>query len=847
MENLNDTGLENDKNGFFPLDDETIIDELPILPVHELVIYPLLKVPMAVSAQSFPLIDDALNGNKMIGLVTIKHDGVDNPQKDQVFETGTVATVVHAKKLKDGTTMVILNGLNRFRVTAWLSESPFLRAKVLRAPEVIESDVEMEALQRNVRTMAHDVITMSPQIPDEIAEVLSQLKDPLQLAYAIAFNSDLDVQKRQEVLELDSAKEKLKVLSIHLAREKEVLAIGNRIQTEVKENIDKSQREYYLRQQMKAIKNELGESDGDSSDFDTLAARIEASDLTDEARRQAERELERLSQMSPQSAEYPLIKTYLDWLLDLPWNLTSVDSSDISSARSILDADHYGLDDVKERLIEYLAVRSLVKKRGPSDEQGSADSAMGVILCLAGPPGVGKTSLGRSIARALDRKFTRMSLGGMRDEAEIRGHRRTYVGAMPGRIIQAIKRAGTKNPVFMLDEIDKIGQDWRGDPSSALLEVLDPAQNGTFRDYYLDVDFDLSQVIFIATANQLGTIPPPLRDRMEIIKLDGYTELEKTQIAKRHLIQRQLKAHGLREDEVTFMDDAVRKIVRGYTREAGVRNLERQIAAICRKGIVNLTDNGWSHVVITPELVREYLKNELFESERAEKIDVPGVANGLAVTPVGGEILTIEATRMSGKGRLTLTGQLGDVMKESARIALSYVRSQATELQIDPSVFENADIHLHVPAGAMPKDGPSAGIAMMSAFTSLFSNRAIKSDVGITGEVTLRGRILPVGGIKSKVLAAHRAGLTTVILPKKNERDLDDLPEEVLKSMAFIAVERAEEALKAAFEPELVDHLNLPCGTADPHRVDALPVHANCSPKCATGMGDHHRGVIFST
>lgn len=847
MENLNDTGLENDKNGFFPLDDETIIDELPILPVHELVIYPLLKVPMAVSAQSFPLIDDALNGNKMIGLVTIKHDGVDNPQKDQVFETGTVATVVHAKKLKDGTTMVILNGLNRFRVTAWLSESPFLRAKVLRAPEVIESDVEMEALQRNVRTMAHDVITMSPQIPDEIAEVLSQLKDPLQLAYAIAFNSDLDVQKRQEVLELDSAKEKLKMLSIHLAREKEVLAIGNRIQTEVKENIDKSQREYYLRQQMKAIKNELGESDGDSSDFDTLAARIEASDLTDEARRQAERELERLSQMSPQSAEYPLIKTYLDWLLDLPWNLTSVDSSDISSARSILDADHYGLDDVKERLIEYLAVRSLVKKRGPSDEQGSADSAMGVILCLAGPPGVGKTSLGRSIARALDRKFTRMSLGGMRDEAEIRGHRRTYVGAMPGRIIQAIKRAGTKNPVFMLDEIDKIGQDWRGDPSSALLEVLDPAQNGTFRDYYLDVDFDLSQVIFIATANQLGTIPPPLRDRMEIIKLDGYTELEKTQIAKRHLIQRQLKAHGLREDEVTFMDDAVRKIVRGYTREAGVRNLERQIAAICRKGIVNLTDNGWSHVVITPELVREYLKNELFESERAEKIDVPGVANGLAVTPVGGEILTIEATRMSGKGRLTLTGQLGDVMKESARIALSYVRSQATELQIDPSVFENADIHLHVPAGAMPKDGPSAGIAMMSAFTSLFSNRAIKSDVGITGEVTLRGRILPVGGIKSKVLAAHRAGLTTVILPKKNERDLDDLPEEVLKSMAFIAVERAEEALKAAFEPELVDHLNLPCGTADPHRVDALPVHANCSPKCATGMGDHHRGVIFST
>ena len=831
MENLNDTGLKNDKNGFVSLDDETILDELPILPVHDLVIYPLLKVPMAVSAQSFPLINDALNGNKMIGLVTIKHDGVDKPQKDQVFETGTVATVVHAKKLKDGTTMVILNGLNRFRVTAWLSESPFLRAKVLKAPEVIESDMEMEALQRHVRTMARDVITMSPQIPDEIAEVLTQLKDPLHLAYAIAFNSDLDVQTRHKILELDSAKEKLKVLSIHLAREKEVLAIGNRIQTEVKENIDKSQREYYLRQQMKAIKNELGESDEDSSEHDIYAARIEDSDLTEEARQQADRELERLSQMSPQSAEHPVIKTYLDWLLDLPWNLTSEDSSDISSARSILDADHYGLDEVKERLIEYLAVRSLVKKRGNSDERGTTDSAMGVILCLAGPPGVGKTSLGRSVARALGRKFTRMSLGGMRDEAEIRGHRRTYIGAMPGRIIQAIKRAGTKNPVFMLDEIDKIGQDWRGDPSSALLEVLDPAQNGTFRDHYLDVDFDLSQVIFIATANQLGTIPPPLRDRMEIIQLDGYTELEKLQIAKRHLIQRQLKAHGLREDEVTFMDDAVHKIVRDYTREAGVRNLERQIAAICRKGIVNLTDNGWSHVVITSELVREYLKNERFESERAEKIDVPGVANGLAVTPVGGDILTIEATRMSGKGRLTLTGQLGDVMKESARIALSYVRSQAMELQIDPNIFENTDIHLHVPAGALPKDGPSAGIAMMSAFTSLFSNRAIKSDVGITGEVTLRGRILPVGGIKSKVLAAHRAGLTTVILPKKNERDLDDLPDEVLKSMAFIAVERAEEALKAAFEPELVEHLNMPGGSADPHHVDALPVHANCSRK----------------
>jgi ATP-dependent Lon protease len=502
--------------------------------------------------------------------------------------------------------------------------------------------------------------------------------------------------------------------------------------------------------------------------------------------------------MTPQSAEYSLIKTYLDWLLDLPWNRLSEDQADIKVAREILDEDHYGLQGVKERLIEYLAVRNLLKIRGPQKNtkpKAPFSTAMGVILCFAGPPGVGKTSLGQSIARAMGREFTRMSLGGIRDEAEIRGHRRTYIGAMPGRIIQAIKRSGTRNPVFMLDEVDKIGSDWRGDPSSALLEVLDPAQNGTFRDHYLDVDFDLSDVIFIATANQLESIPAALRDRLEIIELEGYTEFEKIQIAKRHLIPRQLTSHGLIDSEMTFMDKAIRKIIGSYTREAGVRQLERLIGSVCRKCVVNLTTHGWSHVMVTPEQVTEFLKKEKFENEHSEAIDVPGVATGLAVTATGGDILYVEATRMHGDGQLKLTGQLGDVMKESAQIAYSYIRAQAEKLAIEPQAFDNREVHLHVPAGAIPKDGPSAGIAMTMSLASLFSNRPVRSGVGMTGEITLRGRILPVGGIKMKVLAAHRAGLTTVVLPKRNERDLEDVPEEIRNAMQFILVDRIDEAI----------------------------------------------------
>ena len=568
--------------------------------------------------------------------------------------------------------------------------------------------------------------------------------------------------------------------------------------------MSKSQRDYYLRQKLKAIKKELGESDETQSGSDNYQQRIDESDMSDEARKEAVRELERLEEMSPQSAEYAMVKTYLDWLLDLPWGRSSEEQTDIGIARSVLDKDHYGLMGVKDRIVEYLAVRNLLALRDvneKTDSQSNVSAATGVILCFAGPPGVGKTSLGQSIARAMGREFTRMSLGGVRDEAEIRGHRRTYIGALPGRIIQAIKRAGTRNPVFMLDEVDKIGMDWRGDPSSALLEVLDPAQNSAFRDHYLDVDFDLSDVVFIATANQLETIPAPLRDRMEIISLDGYTELEKLQIAKRHLIPRQLTGHGLKDSDVTFMDEAVRKIIGDYTREAGVRQLERRVGAICRKAIVKLTTKTWEHVMVTPELVADYLKKEKFESEVSEVIDVPGISTGLAVTSVGGDILFIEATRMEGNGKLTVTGQLGDVMKESASIAHSYVRSKSKNLEIEPQVFKESDVHLHVPAGAIPKDGPSAGVAMVLAQASLYSNRIVRSNVAMTGEVTLRGRVLPVGGIKMKILAAHRAGLKTVILPKRNKKDLEEVPAEVRNTMDFVLVDRIDEAIEAALLP----------------------------------------------
>ncbi len=790
-----------------------IPSELPILPLRNTVAFPFSMMPLAVSIpRSVNLVNDALKGDRLIGLVGMKYPEIEEPLPGQTYEVGTIAKVEHVTRSADNSLQVIVQGIERFRIDYWLSDKPYLKAHIAMAPDKIEKDLELDALQRSLRELAQQVVALSPKFPKEVGDYLSQVKNPRYLVYLVASGAGLEVMKAQQILELDSLKEKYRRLIGHLTREKEVLTIGKKIESEAREEMNKAQREYYLRQQLRAIQKELGETEPGQSETDEIRMKIDDAALPEEARKEAERELKRLEGMSPQAAEHSVIKTYLDWLVDLPWSKASEDQADIGRARTVLDEDHYGLEDVKQRLIEYLAVRKLIQERaGAADKDGGKDKepetseAMGVILCFAGPPGVGKTSLGQSIARALGRKFTRMSLGGMRDEAEIRGHRRTYIGAMPGRIIQALKRAGTRNPVFMLDEVDKIGVDWRGDPSSALLEVLDPAQNKAFRDHYLDVDFDLSDVIFITTANQLETIPAPLRDRMEIIQLDGYTEYEKLQIAQRHLVPRQLKAHALIEDEITFTAEALRKIIQDYTREAGVRNLERQIGAVCRKGVVKIAAQEWSHVIITPELVRDYLKKEKFESELSENIEIPGIATGLAVTAVGGDILFIEATRMNGRGKLTLTGQLGEVMRESAQIAHSYVRSKAVDLGVDPTRFEKTDVHLHVPAGAVPKDGPSAGVAMAMAMASLFSGRPVRGDVGMTGEVTLRGRVLPVGGIKQKILAAHRAGLTTVILPKRNEKDLDDLPDEVRNTLVFVTVDRIDEALTVAFVTDDAD------------------------------------------
>jgi len=780
--------------------------ELSILPLRNSVAYPFSVIPLGVGIpRSIKLVEDALEGNRTIGLVAMKDSSIEEPQPGQVYEIGTVAKVHQMHRAPDKSLQVIVEGLERFRIERWLGSEPYLQARIALAPDVVEQGVELDALVRSLRDLAEEVVTLSPNLPDEAGKLLNQVEDPRYLTYLIAANAGLQIDEGQTVLEMDDVKDKLRTLISRLTHEREILTLGKKIQSEAREEMDKAQREYYLRQQLKAIQKELGERSEGESAGNEYAQKIEKAEMPEEARKEAERELKRLEAMSPQSAEYSVIKTYLDWLVELPWNVLSEDQLDIEHARGVLDEDHYDLEEVKDRIIEYLGVRKLVSERGvetQSGEEVTASEAMGAILCFVGPPGVGKTSLGQSIARALGRKFTRMSLGGMRDEAEIRGHRRTYIGALPGRIIQAIKRAGTRNPVFMLDEVDKIGSDWRGDPSSALLEVLDPAQNHSFRDHYLDVNFNLSDVIFITTANQLETIPPALRDRMEVIHLDGYTEYEKIHIAQNYLVPRQLKVNGLRDGEVTFTGEALHKIVQGYTREAGVRNMEREIGAICRKSAVKIASGEVSNLQITPEIVREYLKKEKFESEASESFETPGIAIGLSVTAVGGDILFIEATRMKGKGELTLTGQLGGVMRESAQIAHSYVRSKATQLGIDPAVFDKTDVHVHVPAGAIPKDGPSAGVTILMAMASLFSGRPVRSDIGMTGEVTLRGRMLPVGGIKMKVLAAHRAGLKTVILPKRNERDLDEVPDDVRSSIRFVPVEWIDEALEVALVPD---------------------------------------------
>ena len=790
-----------------------IPEELPILPLRGVVVYPLMVVPLTVGQiRSIRLVDDVAVGDRMIGLVASKNPELDEPGPEQVYQTGTVAIIHRLIKAPDGTMRIIVQGIERMRIVEWLAQTPYLKARIALAPDVMPpaEDLETEALMRNVMELFGRLVALVPHLPDELLMAASSTTDPRQLVYLVCTSMRMDLQDAQAILELDQVTEKMRRLTAILARELEVLELGKKIRTEAQSEMEKMQREYFLREQLKAIQRELGEGNEQQVEIEELRKKIAEAHMPEEAEKEALRELSRLEKLHPAASEYGVIRTYLDWLVSLPWSITTQDVLDIAHARKVLDEDHYDLDKVKERILEYLAVRKLRQER--AEERGEDDNLHpqdlirrereGVILCFVGPPGVGKTSLGQSIARAMGRKFTRMSLGGVRDEAEIRGHRRTYVGALPGRIIQAIRRVGSKNPVMMLDEVDKIGADWRGDPSSALLEVLDPEQNREFRDHYLDVAFDLSQVMFITTANMLDTIPGPLRDRMEVLELSGYTDAEKLHIARGYLIPRQIRENGLREGEVTFTDEALRAIITDYTREAGVRNLERQIGAVCRKVATQVAERSSEQpieaVVVDKDQLTHYLGKPRYYFEAAERTEIPGVATGMAVTPVGGDILFVEATRMPGQKGLTITGQLGEVMKESAQAALSYIRSQAEKLGFDKDFYNTSDIHIHVPAGAVPKDGPSAGITIATALASLLLGRPVRSDVSMTGEITLRGQVLPVGGIKEKVLAAHRAGLRTVIIPRRNEKDLDDLPPDVRRDMNVVLVDRLDEVLAVA-------------------------------------------------
>ncbi|GAB4544068.1 MAG: endopeptidase La [Anaerolineae bacterium] len=785
-----------------------IPEELAILPLRGVVVYPLMVLPLTVGQpRSVRLIDDVAVGNRLVGLVASKDPELDEPDPDDVYNVGTVALIHRLIKSPDGTIRIIVQGIERIHIDEWVAEQPYLKARVTPVSDILpeEGDVEAEALMRNVVDLFGRLVALVPHLPDELMMAAASTDDPRQLVYLIGTSMRMDLQDAQEILELDQVTDKLRRLTNILTRELEVLELGKKIQSEAQSEMEKMQRDYFLREQLKAIQRELGEGDEQQMEIEELRTKIAQAGMSEEAEKEALRELSRLEKLPPAAAEYGVIRTYLDWLTSLPWSVVTEDTLDIARARQVLDEDHYDLEKIKERILEYLSVRKLRMERAAEREAEELhpqdfirQEREGVILCFVGPPGVGKTSLGQSIARALGRKFIRMSLGGVRDEAEIRGHRRTYIGAMPGRIIQTIRRVGSKNPVIMLDEVDKIGADWRGDPSSALLEVLDPEQNREFRDHYLDVAFDLSQVMFITTANVLDTIPGPLRDRMEVLRLSGYTEEEKINIARGYLVPRQIRENGLRPSEISFSDEALRTIIRDYTREAGVRNLERQIGGVCRKVATRIAEGKVETVAVDAEHIAEYLGKPIYFFEAAERCDQPGVATGLSVTAVGGDILFVEATKMPGQKGLTITGQLGDVMKESAQAALSYVRSQADRLGVDQDFFNKSDIHVHVPAGAVPKDGPSAGVTIATALASLLTGRPVRADVGMTGEITLRGQVLPVGGIKEKVLAAHRAGLRTVILPRRNEKDLDDLPSEVRDQMEFILVDRVDEVLDAA-------------------------------------------------
>ena len=793
---------------------------LPILPLRGMVVYPLAALPLrAAQPRAVRLIDDAILRKSSVGMVASKSPHKDDPGVEDIYTVGTIATIARQFKSADGIVNMIVQGTERFRIVEVVSQDPYIVARVELLPEPWESSLEIEALRRNLSEGFTKISELRPDMPDELAQMIQNIEDPRQLTYAIATYMRMDMEDAQRLLEMNGLPDKMLFLLQLLNKELEVLQLGKKIQSVAQSEMEKMQREYFLREQIKAIQRELGEADEQQIEVNAFREKIAASGMNEEARREAERELDRLAKMPTQAAEYSVIRTYLDWMVSLPWQKTTPDNLDIAHARRVLDEDHYGLPDIKERIIEFLAVRKRrhelqasesavesAKENAISISQVAEDPIRrereGVILCFVGPPGVGKTSLGASIARAMGRKFIRMSLGGVRDEAEIRGFRRTYVGSMPGRIIQSIRRVESRNPVFMLDEVDKLGSDFRGDPASALLEVLDPEQNREFRDHYLDAPFDLSQTIFICTANTLETIPGPLRDRMEVLQLSGYTEQEKLKIAHGYLVPRQLKENGLRPGEVTFSDAAILKLVREYTREAGVRNLEREIGSICRRLVARAAEGKAAlpfHV--TPDVIADLRGKPKFYDEVVERTEIPGVATGLSWTPFGGEIIFVEATRMPGAKGFLLTGQLGEIMRESAQAALSYVRSHATELGINRRELDKSDIHVHVPAGAQPKDGPSAGVTIVTALVSLFTGRKVCADVAMTGEITLRGLVLPVGGIKEKVLAAHRAGLKRIILPRRNQPDLDDLPAEVRESLEFVLVEHVNQVLAAALSP----------------------------------------------
>ncbi len=782
--------------------------ELPILPLRGLVVYPQTAVPLTIGQpRSIRLVDDIVLEDRLIGLIASKNPENENPSPEDLFQVGTVAMIQRLFRAPDGTIRLLIQGLARFRTIEYTQSEPYLRARIEPIPEQVESGLEVEALARNVRDQFEHIAEMIPSIPRELVSSVAAIQDPLQTVYTIANFQRMELADAQLILELDSTDQKLRRLVSILTRETEVLDLGQRIQNEARSEIDKMQREYFLREQVKAIQKELGEADEQAADGEEFKKKIDSAHMPEEAEKLARRELDRLSRLPTAAAEYGVIRTFLDWLVSLPWTTCTEDNLDIGHARTILEIDHFGLKDVKERILEFLAVRRLKLDRSAEFKDHPSTDLIrrereGVILCFIGPPGVGKTSLGKSIARALGRKFIRISLGGMRDEAEIRGHRRTYIGAMPGRIIQAMRRVDSRNPVFMLDEIDKLTVDFHGDPASALLEVLDPEQNNEFRDNYLEVAFDLSQVIFITTANQAETIPAPLMDRMEVIRIAGYTEGEKITIAKNYLLPRQLRENGLRPDEVSLPEEAFQSIIRLYTREAGVRNLEREIGAVCRKVVVEVSEGKPTNNQISVAQVKTYLGRPRFlpSEEIVRRTAIPGVATGLAWTPAGGEVLFIEATRMPGNKGFLITGSIGNVMQESAQAALSFVRSRAGHLGIDPNFFEKSDLHMHIPAGAQPKDGPSAGVTMATALVSLLTGRLVRPEVGMTGEISLRGQVLPVGGIKEKVLAAHRLGLTTLIIPKENEPDLDELPEEVQHDEKFIFAETLDDVFNNALD-----------------------------------------------